>query len=105
MGLRAREDYAPDRHRHLGAAIGHSSEVHIAMVEHTKRVQKNKQAPAAKAMPAPDLPAHPAEKADAHFPIVGIGASAGGLEALESFMQNVPVDCGMAFVVIQLSLI
>ena len=35
------------------------------------------------------------------FPIVGIGASAGGLEALELFFGNVPKDCGMAFVVIQ----
>ncbi len=36
-----------------------------------------------------------------NFPIVGIGASAGGLEALEQFFKNVPEDCGMAFVVIQ----
>ena len=35
------------------------------------------------------------------FPIVGIGASAGGLEALESFFENMPRDNGMAFVVIQ----
>jgi two-component system CheB/CheR fusion protein len=35
------------------------------------------------------------------FPIVGIGASAGGLDALEHFFQNLPANCGMAFVVIQ----
>lgn len=35
------------------------------------------------------------------FPIVGIGASAGGLEALELFFENMPEDNGMAFVVIQ----
>jgi hypothetical protein len=35
------------------------------------------------------------------FSIVGIGTSAGGLEALELFMQNVPVGSGMAFVVVQ----
>ena len=35
------------------------------------------------------------------FPIVGIGASAGGLEALEQFLGNVPENSGMAFVVIQ----
>ncbi|MBN1767032.1 MAG: PAS domain-containing protein [Prolixibacteraceae bacterium] len=35
------------------------------------------------------------------FPIVGIGASAGGLEALEQFFGNMPTDNGMAFVVIQ----
>ena len=33
--------------------------------------------------------------------IVGIGASAGGLEALERFFHVVPVDTGMVFVVIQ----
>ena len=35
------------------------------------------------------------------FPIIGIGASAGGLEAIEQFLHNVPVDSGMAFVVVQ----
>ena len=35
------------------------------------------------------------------FPIVGMGASAGGLEALEQFFQHMPVKNGMAFVVIQ----
>src|SRR6478736_2009452 len=33
--------------------------------------------------------------------VVGIGASAGGLEALEHFFDNVPRRTGMAFVVIQ----
>jgi len=33
--------------------------------------------------------------------VVGIGASAGGLEALEAFFDNVPRPGGMAFVVIQ----
>lgn len=35
------------------------------------------------------------------FPIVGIGTSAGGLAALESFFRNVPLDSGYAFVVVQ----
>jgi len=35
------------------------------------------------------------------FPIVGIGASAGGLEALEQFLSNVSENSGMAYVVIQ----
>jgi two-component system CheB/CheR fusion protein len=35
------------------------------------------------------------------FPIVGIGASAGGLEALEQFLKNVPDKSGMAYVVVQ----
>lgn len=35
------------------------------------------------------------------FPIVAIGASAGGLEALERFLAHVPTGSGMAFVVVQ----
>ena len=34
------------------------------------------------------------------FHIVGIGASAGGLKALESFFSTMPVNCGMSFIVI-----
>jgi chemotaxis methyl-accepting protein methylase len=47
---------------------------------------------------------HAAATADsraAAFPIVGIGCSAGGLEALEKFFSHVPTGTGMAFVVIQ----
>src|ERR1019366_1112440 len=40
-------------------------------------------------------------RAKVAFPIVGIGASAGGLEALELFLENVPAGCGMAFVIVQ----
>jgi two-component system CheB/CheR fusion protein len=35
------------------------------------------------------------------FPIVGIGASAGGLEALEKFLRNMPQERGVALVVVQ----
>jgi two-component system, chemotaxis family, CheB/CheR fusion protein len=35
------------------------------------------------------------------FPVVGLGASAGGLEALELFLKNVPVGSGLAYVVVQ----
>jgi len=34
------------------------------------------------------------------FPIVGMGASAGGLEAFESFFTSMPGDSGMAFVLV-----
>ena len=40
-------------------------------------------------------------KSDNLFPIVGIGASAGGLEAFEQFFKHVPENSGMAYVVIQ----
>jgi two-component system CheB/CheR fusion protein len=35
------------------------------------------------------------------FPIVGLGASAGGLAALEQFLSHVPPDSGLAFVIVQ----
>ncbi len=35
------------------------------------------------------------------FPVVGIGASAGGLEAFTEFFKAMRPDCGMAFVLIQ----
>ncbi len=35
------------------------------------------------------------------FPIVGIGASAGGLEALQNFIGAIPNDSGMAYVIVQ----
>ncbi|MEL6696581.1 MAG: chemotaxis protein CheB [Bacteroidota bacterium] len=36
-----------------------------------------------------------------NFPIVGIGASAGGLKAIEEILLHLPEDTGMAFVIIQ----
>ncbi len=35
------------------------------------------------------------------FPVVGIGASAGGLEAFRQLLKHLPVDTGMAFVLVQ----
>ena len=39
--------------------------------------------------------------ASGSFPIIGIGASAGGLEALEQFLRRVPPNSGMAFAIVQ----
>jgi len=46
-------------------------------------------------------PAPGRDSRDTSFPIVGIGMSAGGLEALEVFLRNTPHDRGLAYVVIQ----
>jgi two-component system, chemotaxis family, CheB/CheR fusion protein len=35
------------------------------------------------------------------FPIVGVGASAGGLEAFTDLLKHLPLDTGMAFVLVQ----
>jgi two-component system CheB/CheR fusion protein len=45
-------------------------------------------------------PATPAVRRPS-FPIVGLGASAGGLEALELFFRHVPKGSGLAYVVVQ----
>jgi len=53
--------------------------------------------------------ASPAKRADESsdraapttFPIVGVGASAGGLEAFTQLLQHLPPDTGMAFVLVQ----
>ncbi|HSB34674.1 MAG TPA: chemotaxis protein CheB [Nitrospirota bacterium] len=42
----------------------------------------------------------PLRPGQADFYVVGIGASAGGLEAFEQFFHNMPSDSGMAFVLI-----
>ena len=34
------------------------------------------------------------------FPVVGIGASAGGIDAFHSFFDHMPADCGMAFIIL-----
>ncbi len=46
-------------------------------------------------------PVPPSEPKETPEYIVGIGASAGGLEALERFFSEVPADAGAAYVVIQ----
>ncbi|MEI7610592.1 MAG: chemotaxis protein CheB, partial [Rhodospirillaceae bacterium] len=35
------------------------------------------------------------------FPVVGLGASAGGLDAFRRFFETVPADSGMAYILIQ----
>ena len=35
-----------------------------------------------------------------NFPVVGIGASAGGLDAFKQLLKAIPVDSGMTFVLV-----
>ncbi len=54
-----------------------------------------------KALASPPSPAAAKQSpADAALPIVGIGASAGGLEAFEQFFRACPANTGMAFVLV-----
>ena len=48
-----------------------------------------------------EIKAEPAREGRKTFPVVGIGASAGGLEALETFFTHMPATGNMAFVIIQ----
>ena len=52
------------------------------------------------ASPPPETPSQPSEAIRTPLVVVGIGASAGGLKALQQFVAAVPADSGMAFVVI-----
>ncbi len=56
--------------------------------------------PSAASEPALAAPPDDAVPAD-RFPIVGLGASAGGLEAFTAFLKALPADTGMGFVLIQ----
>jgi two-component system CheB/CheR fusion protein len=70
--------------------------------------RKQKDRPKPQDQPTPDAPPSAPEREAAApqnvgkpFSVVGIGASAGGLEALELFLQHVPAESGMAFVIVQ----
>ena len=45
-------------------------------------------------------PTDPPDSGSPSFPVVGIGASAGGLSAFKKFFSHMPADSGMAFVLV-----
>ena len=61
---------------------------------------KEKPAGEAATETAGDEPTEDKSAQPAGFPVVGIGASAGGLEALEQFVSALPENSGIAFVVV-----
>ncbi len=73
----------------------------------TKKVSPNRQPSAPAQPPSAGVVAEPDSRLEAPaepgFPIVGIGASAGGLAAFEAFFSAMPADAesGMAFVLVQ----
>jgi two-component system, chemotaxis family, CheB/CheR fusion protein len=60
------------------------------------RVPTQKSSPMKARVPA-ELPA---QTKVSDLPIVGIGASAGGLDAFEIFFRNIPAASGMAFILV-----
>jgi chemotaxis response regulator CheB len=65
--------------------------------ERAKRTRKTKPGPGGKQESEVEQP----ERGAVVFPVVGIGASAGGLEALSELFANMPSDTGAAFVIVQ----
>lgn len=50
---------------------------------------------------APEVPSKEVILSRNQFLVVGIGASAGGLDAFKQFIKAIPVDSGMAFILVQ----
>jgi two-component system, chemotaxis family, CheB/CheR fusion protein len=78
-----------------------SREVVMAKKTESGAGEKDRQKKASsKAKVHPDQKAASGGEPRKDFPVIGIGASAGGLEAIENFLSHTPEDSGMAFVVI-----
>jgi two-component system CheB/CheR fusion protein len=93
--ISADERPEPGETAYSEAAVPESPEATSGQTARPEEDAPVKAAPAVTAKPeAITAPAQP------FFPIVGIGASAGGLEALEAFLKATPADAGMAFVVV-----
>src|SRR6185436_4036535 len=65
--------------------------------EKRPKPESKRRAPKSEAEPTSSAPQ---SKRDL-FPVVGIGASAGGLEPVKQILRALPADTGMAFVVVQ----
>jgi two-component system CheB/CheR fusion protein len=66
-----------------------------------KMATKSRVPTAAKVRPGPGILPKIVPLADNDFPVVGLGASAGGLEAFTKLFTALPADSGMAFILIQ----
>ncbi len=67
----------------------------------TNQSERNQTPPETQALTNSDAFAGEEKAPAAFFPIVGIGASAGGLEAFTQLLKALPLDTGMAFVLVQ----
>lgn len=75
-------------------ASGQSKEVNERQAGHSESAGTSRRESGKAPPPTAEIPE------EKPFPIIGIGASAGGLEALEEFFQNVPENSGMAYVIV-----
>src|ERR1700691_1823901 len=64
-------------------------------------MSKSRSPHAKTARPSRAAPARAPPREPGDFPVVGIGASAGGLDACRKLVDALPADIGMAFILIQ----
>jgi len=70
-------------------------------VKTTTMPTKKRKAPPARETSSNEVKQEKNTRESVSFPIVGIGASAGGLETLEAFFSKMPPDANISFVIIQ----
>src|SRR6266571_6870314 len=86
----------------LAALMTDASSMIAALAAENKAMKKKSSAARRRKKPAKVAPPEtPVSRLNVSFPVVGIGASAGGLEALEHFLSRVPRNSGMAVVIVQ----
>jgi two-component system, chemotaxis family, CheB/CheR fusion protein len=68
--------------------------------ERTEHAVANEPSPSPK-LPAPETAASADQASGTPFPIVGVGASAGGLEAFTNLLQGLPPNPGLSFLYVQ----
>src|ERR1700733_15395218 len=92
-----RNEIGPSKHpgRSNGEPPATTSITNGTMKTKSKAERRQKKLANAARKAIPVLPAN------VSFPVIGIGASAGGLEALEHFLSRVPKNSGLAFVIVQ----
>ncbi|HEY4229515.1 MAG TPA: chemotaxis protein CheB, partial [Thermoanaerobaculia bacterium] len=89
--------------RVIGGSCQRSPVGNTTTVVQKPRTRKKRARPAARPTRTRAASAKRRTRADSSdtFPIIGVGASAGGLEAFESLLKHLPTDTGMAFVLVQ----
>src|SRR5713226_8596777 len=88
----AKKNIAPARNKHI--RVGRKSDPHLS------RKQSMKPGPES-ALPTAEVKPDSMDSGSREFPIVGIGASAGGLDAFTDLLRALPPDLGMAYVFVQ----
>src|SRR5207249_3370940 len=73
----------------------------LQRVRHVAGIERRKTTQIRTSGEKPKVPGEPGGIEIKTFPIVGIGASAGGLEAFTQLLQHLPKDTGMGFVLVQ----